>query len=245
MTYVPPAEVLANLCESCDFVRTSENLIQSQKLLSAEFGFLDSIFVDAFHKIGSPATREELEDYCVGESNMNPASFYQYLSYSPLFLKLARGVFSLVGAHVSTGSVEAAKERIRQDRISPQHGWTPDGRLWVVLRLSRPSVASGAFFVPSFVQEHAEGLWTTTLADGTPIGTMEVKQGIANGLRDEFVLLAADAGDFCLLKFDLAKKLVSVQLGGTDLEDQAGREEGSEPDIDAGDFQESAVEDEV
>jgi hypothetical protein len=74
---------------------------------------------------------------------------------------------------------------------------------------------------------------------------MEIKQGIANGLRDEFELLAADARDFCMLQFDLTKKSVSVQVGGPDLEDQATQAASSgadEPDSD--DFDESYNDDE-
>lgn len=230
MKYVPPADVLSAFCSAFGFSRTAENEIVSAHPLRAELGDLDGAFVRGFQKLGSPLTREELEDYCVEEEGMKVSSFFQRLSYCPLFLRLAPGVYGLVGARSPPGSVETAKKRIREERIPPQHGWTRDGRLWVVLRLSRASVQSGAFFVPSFVNEHAEGLWTTTLADGTPIGTIEIKQGIANGLRDEFDLLAADAGDFLLLQFNLTKSCVSVQVGGPDLEDQAPEAEESDAD---------------
>jgi hypothetical protein len=240
MKYVPPAGVLSAFCNARGFSRSEENEIASAHTLSAELGDLDGAFVRAFRSLGSPLTREELEDYCVDEEGMKVSSFFQRLTYCPLFLRLAPGVYGLVGAPTPPGSVEAAKQRIRVDHIPPQHGWTSEGRLWVVLRLSRASAHSGAFFAPSFVNEHAEGLWTTTLADGTPIGTMEIKQGIANGLRDEFELLAADAGDFCLLQFDLTKNSVSVQVGGPDLEDQATQAEPSEADdTDSDEFDES------
>jgi hypothetical protein len=238
MKYVPPANVLSAFCSAFGLSRTAENDIVSAHTLNGELGELDGAFVRAFQNLGSPLTREELEDYCVEEEGMKVSSFFQRLSYCPLFLRLAPGVYSLVGAATPPGSVEAAKKRIREDRISPQHGWTPDGRLWVVLRLSRASVQSGAFFAPTFVNDHAEGVWNTSLADGTSIGTMEVKQGIANGLRDEFELLAADSGDFCLLQFDLTRKIVSVEVGGPDLEDQAMQAEPTVDDSDQDDIEE-------
>ena len=240
MKYVPPVDVLSAYCSAFGLSTTAENEIVSARPLNAELGDLDGGFVRAFRTLGSPLTREELEDYCVEEERMKVSSFFQRLSYCPLFLRLASGVYGLVGERSPPGSVEAAKRRIREDRVPPQHGWTRDGRLWVVLRLSRASVHSGAFFVPSFVSDHGEGLWTTTLADGTPIGTMEIKQGIANGLRDEFDLLAADSGDFCLLRFNLTKKDVSVEVGGPDLEDQATQSEAADTDdSDSDDFEDS------
>ena len=241
--YVPPADVLSAFCTAHGLLKTSENEIVSAPALNADLGDLDGAFVRAFQSLGSPLTREELEDYCIEEEGMKVSSFFQRLSYCPLFLRLASGVYALVGTRVPAGSVEAAKRRIRDDRTPPQHGWSPDGRLWVVVRLSRASIQSGAFFAPSFVNEHAEGIWRTTLTDGREIGTVEVKQGIVNGLRDEFELLAADASDFCLLKFDLTNNKVSVQVGGPDLQDQATELGGANEETELDDFEESYTED--
>jgi hypothetical protein len=222
MKYVPPGDVLAAYCEHVGLSHTAENEITATVPFKAELGDLDGAFVRAFQKLGSPLTREELEDYCVEEEGMKVSSFFQRLTYCPLFLRLAPGVYGLLGSRALAGSVEAAKQRIRQERVSPQHGWTPDGQMWVVLRLSRASIQSGAFFVPSFVNEHAEDLWNLALPDGTLLlGSAEIKQGIASGFRDVFDLLAADPGDFCLLLFNFKDKVASVQVGGPDLEDQA------------------------
>ena len=164
---------------------------------------------------------------------MKVSSFFQRLSYCPLFLRLAPGVYGLIGSHTLPGSVEAAKQRIRQERVPTQFGWTQDGRLWVVLRLSRASIQSGAFFVPTFVNEHAEGLWNIALADGTLLlGDAEVKQGIANGFRDALDLLGADPSDFCLIHFNLKDKIASLQVGGVDLEDQATQQDVSDDEND-------------
>lgn len=83
---------------------------------------------------------------------------------------------------------------------------------------------SGTFFVPSFVNEHAEGSWTAVLVDGAHVGTIEVKQGIAAGLRDAFDLIGADPADFCLVQFNFKDKTAMVKVGGSDLEDLASSE---------------------
>jgi hypothetical protein len=92
-------------------------------------------------------------------------------------------------------------------------------------RLSRSSVHSGTFFVPSFVNQHAEGEWDIVLSTTARVGKAEVKQGIAAGFRAAFQLLGADAGDYCLLRFDLAKNEVAVEIGDSDLEDRTSRDD--------------------
>jgi hypothetical protein len=236
MKYVPPAEVLAALCERFGFTRSPDNQITSIAHRDADLGELDGAFVRGFRQLGSPLTREELEDYCVEEEGMKVSSFYQRLTYCPLFLRLGPGVYGLVGSRVAPGSVESAKERIQEERIAPQYGWSSDGRLWLLFRLSRASVNSGTCFVPSFVNEHAEGCWALALADGALVGKLDIKKGIAAGLKEAFQLVGVDPGDFCLLQFDLKRKTAMVRVGGSDLQDVASG--GDEEDDESDDFDE-------
>lgn len=224
MRFVPPVEVLGSLCVHFGLHRSVDNIVSASTPFNFDLGELDSIFVKVLQRQGSPITREELEEGCVGEEGMNIASFYQYLSYCPLVLKLDYSVYSLIGASIPPGAIEGAKRRVGQDRVPAQFGWTQFGKLWFVFRLTRASVHSGNFFVPTFISEHAEGKWTLQLASGTPVGEAEVKQGIAGGTRSALQLLGADANDYCLLRFDLSKNVVSIEVGGPDLEDRASEE---------------------
>jgi len=74
----------------------------------------DGAFVKAFRKLGSPVIRERLEEYCVYRLGVNVRSFYVNLSYSPLVVKVAPGVFSLIGDTVDPDEVERLKPQVKR-----------------------------------------------------------------------------------------------------------------------------------
>jgi RNA polymerase alpha subunit len=222
MEYVPPVSVLLDICRRFGLVSVEGDWVaRTGPPADVRFGEVDSAFIDAFWKLGTPSTRETLEDYCVEERNMNVSTFYVYLTYSPLFLKFAPGVYGLIGSPVPPGSIEAARARIRSDRVQPQFGWTSRGQLWCLLHIPRANLNSGTFFVPAFIVDHAEGRWTAKLASGIAVGECEVSDGFAKRLRSVLDLQGAEPGDFCLLTFDMPSKSVVVEVGGPDLEDRA------------------------
>jgi len=222
MEFVPPSVVLLDVCRQSGFVKVTDSYIESTiNSETVHFGEVDTIFIDAFRALGSPCTRESLEDYCVGSGGMNINSFYVYLTYSPLFLKYAPGVYGFIGCSVPPGSVEIAKARIRDQRIPAQQGWTSNGQLWCLIHIPRANLRSGTFFLPSFIMEHAEGSWSARLPNGVVVGQCDVRGRFASGLRDALELQGAEPDDFCLMTFDMPSKSVVIDVGGPDLEDRA------------------------
>jgi len=114
---VPPQSVLAAFLEVNGIARVKDG--RAHVLADAterELGLNDKAFIKALRELGSPVAREELEEYCVERLGVNVRSFYVNLSYSPLVVKVAPGVFSLLGEPVDPERVERLRSRAGRDR---------------------------------------------------------------------------------------------------------------------------------
>lgn len=152
VSFVPPPEALGNLLEFYGIAKVENRIAMVEAgFEKAELGVNDQGLVHAFKVLGSPATREQLEDYCIDQLGMNINSFYVYLSYSPLVVKLTTGVFSLVGQDVGPGTINQLKEEIKKNRFEDTSGWSKAGTLWWHLQADRPTAKTGTRAVPAFV----------------------------------------------------------------------------------------------
>ena len=170
--------------------------VAEASLEKADLGVNDQGLVYAFEALGSPLTREELEDYCLDELGMNANSFYVYLSYSPLVVKLATGVFSLVGQDVDPGTIEQLKEKIRESRFDATSGWSKAGTLWWHFQADRPTINAGSHAVPTFVLNLTSGEWRLQTVDGLQLGGVRIDNGFASGFAKAFSALGVTNKDF-------------------------------------------------
>ena len=182
---------------------------------------MKKLCVESFKTKGLILSREQLEEACIGECNLNPTSFYIYLSFSPLITRLATGVYSLVGTAVSPDEIEAIERQRKTDTKTTEYGWDPDGKLWFACPLSRINIHSGTLRVPQFVSHLVEGKWPVAHANGPLTGAVKVKGNFLVGLRKPLYEDGAEPGDFCLLRFDVTNRKAEFQLGGADLIDRA------------------------
>ncbi len=112
---VPPAEVLGVFLEATGVARVTDGRATALPgAAESELGLNDTAFVKALRELGSPVTREKLEEYCVERLGVNVRSFYVNLSYSPLVVKVAPGVFSLLGDRVDPARVERLKSQVKR-----------------------------------------------------------------------------------------------------------------------------------
>ncbi len=117
ITLVPPESVLAAFLEVNGIARVKSGRAHALPgTAERELGLNDKAFVKALRELGSPVAREELEEYCVERLGVNVRSFYVNLSYSPLVVKVAPGVFSLLGKTVDPEQVKRLRSRIDRDR---------------------------------------------------------------------------------------------------------------------------------
>ena len=112
-----------------------------------ELALNDTILVDVLRS--SPACvldRASLATECTRRS-MNMNEYSLYLTYSPVILHLGTDVWSLRGVRVDPAAVEAVREAnaLRQKEKSEflDHGWAPEGQLWIAARIRAAHDAAG------------------------------------------------------------------------------------------------------
>lgn len=220
--YVPPAEALSRLLEMKGVARrVGDVMVREAGNGSVQLSGIEKILLDGFEALGSPLSRERLEEYCIDQRGLNPTSFYIYLSYSPIVSKLIPGVYALVGAEVPVGSTESIQTAQLAARVSSEHGWTINGKLWLILPLDRLSITAASRTVPVYVAELTSGHWDCELVGGLSAGELTIENGFLAGLRNPFLLLAPEPGDFLRLEFNLQTRVVLAAVGGLELKDSA------------------------
>lgn len=114
---VPPEPVLAAFLEINGIAKVTGGVANALPgVPDRDLGLNDTAFVKALRELGSPVIREKLEEYCVERLGVNVRSFYVNLSYSPLVVKVAPGVFSLLGEKLDPECVERLASQVRKVR---------------------------------------------------------------------------------------------------------------------------------
>ena len=217
---VPPEGPLSQFIEyqGIATVRNRTATVE-QSLAKVEIGKNDLALALAFEELGSPATREQLEEYCLDNLGMNTNSFYVCLSYSPLVVKLATGIFSLVGHDVAPGAVDQVKAELKHRQFEASFGWSKVGTLWWHFQLDRPTLHAGAHAVPSFVLNLTSGDWTAKTVDALEVGLAKVDGGFISGLKLVFSILGASNRDYVQFDFDIPSRSLFVRIVGDEPEE--------------------------
>lgn len=219
ISFVPPQPILLAFANRvCRHVTNGSVVKRGEGVELPILGKLEQIFLDCFHKFGSPLQREVIEEYCIDALGVNVSSFYVYLCYSAIVQKLSTGVFALVGNDLPIGSVEEMAEE-RRLLARTEHGWDAAGRLWYATRLDRVKMRMGMFYLPSFVLSLTQGTWLSRLPDGTITGELPVQENGISGLRELLELSGAERGDVMRLSFELPKNFLEIEVGGEELFD--------------------------
>jgi hypothetical protein len=159
------------------------------------------------------------------EAGMNPNTFSQYLSSSPVIAHLGTDLWSLRGIRVDPASVEVLRQanaaRPREKRII-DHGWKVTGDLWFAARL--PELQSPLVLgVPSAIRRYVAGRsFPATDEQGLSAGTVRLNaDGTASyGYSAFLARCGADQDDILLVAFRLTEGTVTLQLiGDEELED--------------------------
>jgi len=220
VNFVPPADALGGLLQYFEFADVIDGMVTVKPSFEkTEIGVNDQGFVNAFNSIGSPATREQLEDFCIDKLGMNINSFYLYLSYCPFVIKLATGVFSLVGQNVTPGAIRQLRNDIKENRFEDTYGWSKAGTLWWHFQADRPTANAGTRPLPTFVFNLTSGEWDVRSFDGLKLGTASIENGFVSGFRTAFLALGVTNKDYIQFDFDIAEREVFVRIAGDDPEE--------------------------
>jgi hypothetical protein len=226
---VPPRSVMAALLKAQQaFSVDDAGLVTSVRPLDyrQELGTAEQIIVEVVR--ASPTgilDREDLARGCEARG-VNPSTVGVMTSYSPILEHLGTDMWALRGTRVDPAGIEAFRQanalRPREKRIS-DHGWRPDGRLWLAIRVPRAPV--GTIGIPSPVAPYVSGRrFAARTEEGADAGTVVVdEKGSSWGYAPFLNRAGADEGDTLVVSFDLATAEAVLALASADaLEDLPG-----------------------
>jgi hypothetical protein len=223
---VPPRSVLRAYYDAHpEFIVENGDMVKSSQPLDyrVELALNDAILVDVLRS--SPACvldRASFATECIRRS-MNVNTFNMYLSYSPVILHLDTDVWSLRGVRVDPAAVEAvrAANAVRQkEKRVLDHGWAPEGQLWLAARI--PAAADAASLVvgvPGPIRHYLSGRqFDARDEDGVSHGSVRVNnEGASYGFTRFLRQRGADEGDILIAEFDLTKSVALLRLGDDEL----------------------------
>lgn len=150
------------------------------------------------------------------ELGMNPNTFSQYLTASPVIAHVGTDMWSLRGTRLDATAVEALREanaaRPNEKRII-DHGWTERGDLWLAARL--PELPSHFVLgIPTAIRRFVVGReFPATDESGTAAGTIRVNaEGTSYGYNPFLARRGADADDILLISFRLSEGASTLRL---------------------------------
>jgi hypothetical protein len=212
----PPRAVLARLCEESGDYKVIEGRVFGTKALPDWHEVLsgnEQLLAEVLFEHGPVMRRIDLEQIAVEQLGMNRSSFYVYLTYLPILQRYAPGVFGLRGANVSAGGISVLIPRVVHHQVLQDHGWTEDGRVWIVYKLSSAAAQTGVLGVPAAVAEVLRGQYTLLTDDGGAIGTAVVEDTRLWGVSPFYRRRGVETGDYVLLVFDRSKKSARIEVG--------------------------------
>ncbi|MFC1720110.1 sigma factor-like helix-turn-helix DNA-binding protein [Pseudomonadota bacterium] len=224
---VPPEKYLRKFLEAnpsfhCDekgYVSSSSTLDYKEEL-----GESDRIVVEALRSSPSGLMdRQSLRDECL-KRGINPNTFDVSLTYSCVVEHITMNTWGLIGADISTASVEAMRvsnaEKGRKKRVMG-YGWTDEGKIWVSV-IVPGSTANPVLGIPAGVKKFLCGKhFSAASLDGIDYGTVGVNEaGTAFGFGRFLQQKIAEKGDTLLLVFDHMSRTVELDLGDSNLINQ-------------------------
>jgi sigma-70-like protein len=184
-----------------------------------ELSATEQILVDVIRS--SPTCVFDRSSYalrCI-DRGMNQHTFSVYLTYSAVIAHVSTDIWTLRGLQVDPGVVEALRaanaEQPREKRVL-DYSWTPEGRLWVGVRLpDLKSRTSFIFLMPSAIRHLvADSEFSAFSESSLPSGRIRVTEdGQSWGYGPFLARSGADEGDILMIKFDLAEHSAVLQLG--------------------------------
>jgi len=150
------------------------------------------------------------------DSGMNPNTFSQYLSSSPVITHVGTDMWSLRGTKVDAAAVEALREanaaRPNERRII-DHGWTERGELWLAARLPEDP-SHFVLGIPSAIRRFVAGReFPATDENDVTAGIIRVnEEGTSYGYSPFLLRRGADADDILFITFRLAEKSSFLRL---------------------------------
>jgi hypothetical protein len=217
--YSPPRRVLLELCSRLPGITVDgDEVIAAPPTDRAEVLGAGTEWEMAriLEESGPLLTGRQFEALAVA-AGINRSTFGAYLTYSPIIAKYAPGVYGLRGADFPPGQATDLALKPRRRKAVRDHGWTPDGCVWIGYRLSDSMVRTGILYVPAALKAIVAGEFQLETEDGVSIGIIKSKDLAAWGIGPLFSRRGGEPGDFLVIVFDLARRVATVSVGDQEI----------------------------
>jgi len=218
----PPRRVLIELCRQLTWCRVENNLIVADPPLNWEEILKDGVIEWAMCSIlkqyGPVMRTDDFEKHCK-ELGVNQNSFFVYLSYSPIIAKYGNGVYGLRGSYVSPGMIDSLKPMRKSQQVLIDFGWTPEGEIWLLYKISQSMIKTGVFSIPASMKNYLQGDYISKAADGSEISKLKIDDYRGWSLSAFFQRRGGEPEDFMSLTFNLSDRTTKIYIGDEDLID--------------------------
>ena len=217
--FSPPIRILRELCEQledCEVVGGQIVVDRRPRLPTEELSDCEQKILEVFREHGPALSYGNVHQRCI-EAGLNEATTSTYLGNTPILRRVAVGVYTVVGAAVNPGQINAvAKEKkgARRSRVIHDFGWSPDGRsLWAIYKISKGAFRRGVFGVPGGIKKYlTEARYELRGSDGAEIGHIGIRDGRLWGFLPFFVRRGGEPGDFMRVTFNLLNNTAMIEL---------------------------------
>ena len=215
--FAPPSEILKTFCSNLPFCKVEGDYVIATTPIAIDetLGEIERSFYEILREHDSIMTLNVLREKSL-QRGMNTNSFYQNLACSPIFCRLAREVYALVGAEIPPGTIEEISRPTVRETVLVGHGWCDDGRVWISYRLNPSNMRSGVFSLPASLKNIVSGQYLMQ-SSGTEARTSILAEGERlTGLHRPVAIRGGEAGDVIVITFDLRQGIAEVRFAAED-----------------------------
>jgi hypothetical protein len=196
--------------------------------MTEELSEHEQAMMDVFAKHGPLLSHADVRRHC-RDAGLNDTTTAIYLTNSPILRRVEVGVYSLIGATVSPGAIDAISKANRCSRagtVIVDYGWNPKGpSVWAMYRLSAGMLRNGVISAPAGIKKYltAES-YELRGPDGAHIGRLGVGDNNMWGFIPFFRRRGGDVGDYMRVDFELATGIVRAELSDEPPDEGGARE---------------------
>jgi len=218
--FSPPRDILLNFCQKLSICKVDGNIIIPDSTLNWEKILPDAerIIFSVLKEHGPIMSRTNFKEKCLSYG-ISEDSFNVRVSYSPIIVKYAMGVYGLRGACVQPGVIESLKTKKIFQKTTIDYGWTDDGKIWVGIRITKSMLEIGIFLIPGGMKKYLQGDFSFHTADGADLGIIRIKESSAWNIRPLLKRRGGEEDDYIVLVFDIGSHEVIGYIGDIDLLD--------------------------
>lgn len=210
---VPPTSILGAFCNTQSFCRQEGGAVLATTRFNPDetLGKTELLLSEVLREAGGVMSGMDFQRNCLARG-LNENTFFQYLTYSPIVLRIARAVYALPGATIPPGTIEELSQERERRSVLEDHGWLRDGRFWIAYRLNPSNLRSGTFTVPAAAISFMQGALHLNLGDGLPIDEAKVTGDRLSGLRHIIRVCGAEDDDLLRLTINLQSRMATVSI---------------------------------